>query len=125
MFLQAFSKKAKDSSNTFKKSAQNTANIFAMEVKFVMERVKAKWVDIDGVESNIMFADSYKDILAYYDSIYDENQTGSLPPTITLPPNESNNRSICLKLNKASERAKSRTKEQLIAMSKKKKWSCV
>lgn len=74
-----------------------------------------KWVDINGIEKPIpIYVSSLEEALTYYNNIYDECQTHTLPATIGLPSDILSNRRACLLLSAATERASKRTKQQLI-----------
>jgi hypothetical protein len=76
----------------------------------------AKWVNVNGIECEApMYVDNVEDALNYYDSIYDENQSNSLPPTIGMPGKLM--QLHCHKLSEASARAGKRTKDELIKRS--------
>ncbi len=79
----------------------------------------AKWVDKNGVESEPPFAvESVGDAISWYRSIYDENQTNSLPPTIGLPPKDMSSPSTCVRLSAEAQAASVRTKEELMSNKK-------
>jgi hypothetical protein len=83
------------------------------------ELMNAKWVDINGNEKTApIYVASLEEAVNYYNSVYDENQTHSLPDTIGLPQNILSNRRACLLLSAASERASKRTRDMLVEETK-------
>jgi hypothetical protein len=82
----------------------------------------AKWVDVNGIECEApMYVETIEEALNYYDSIYDENQTNSLPPIIGLPGKLM--QLHCYKLSDASARAGIRTKNELQERTRSSSWT--
>jgi len=71
-----------------------------------------KWVNIKGESvPPPMYVGTVKEALEYLRSVYDENQTGKLPPTIGMPTNMMT--LFAHVLSEESEKASKRTKEDL------------
>lgn len=74
-----------------------------------------RWVNVNREVQEIpMFVATVPEALAFYGSIYDENQTHSLPAMIGVPSAALRDPLTCMILSTAASRAGSRTREELI-----------
>ena len=76
--------------------------------------VHPRWVDKNGFERQPpLYVETLKEALDYYDSVYDEHQTGFTPATIGLPTNIMRDQKAGLKLSLAADAASKRTRDEL------------
>lgn len=80
--------------------------------------MEPRWVDYVGERvHHPLFLNNENDVIAFYNSIYDENQTGQFPPEITVPATMRYNVNVMNRINKAAEEASTRSKAEMLSRS--------